>query len=64
MSIEEWLLNNGYVIKDGWYMNYDKGIMIELQDGAYPNIMCLGGFYTSKYFELSQVIARFYSPKF
>lgn len=58
--MEEWLLNNGYILEDGIYTNYDKAIKVILEEGCYPVVGSLHGFYTKDYMELSYVIAKYY----
>jgi hypothetical protein len=58
--MKEWLLNNGYVLEDGIYINYDKAIKVIFNDYNYPFVCSLHGFYTKDYFELSMVIAKYY----
>lgn len=58
--MENWLLNNGYIFKNGTYINYDVGIMVELVKNDRPFVQSLHGFYTEEYVKLSLTIAENY----
>lgn len=57
--MEEWLLQNGYILNDGLYTNYKAGIKVILNKGNLrPNFKSLHG-HSKECIELLTAIARF-----